>query len=89
MGIKDKLSQRIKTATLALAAVACFLPLFADALPGEYRYRLLLTQSGQRSKDFQGSLQFVVNLQQDNKKKRQENYNFFHGCSISFLTLLT
>jgi hypothetical protein len=39
-----------------------------DALPGEYRYRLLLTQSGQRSKDFQGSLQFVVNLQQDNKK---------------------
>jgi hypothetical protein len=39
-----------------------------DALPGEYRYRLLLTQSGQRSKDFQGSLQFVVNLQQDNNK---------------------
>jgi hypothetical protein len=39
-----------------------------DALPGEYRYRLLLTQTGQRSKYFQGSLQFVVNLQQDNKK---------------------
>ncbi len=39
-----------------------------DALPGEYRYRLLITQTGQRSKDFQGSLQFVVNLQQDNKK---------------------
>lgn len=39
-----------------------------DALPGEYRYRLLLTQTGQRSKDFQGSLQFVVNLQQDNRK---------------------
>ncbi len=39
-----------------------------DALPGEYRYRLLLTQTGQRSKDFQGRLQFVVNLQQDNKK---------------------
>ena len=39
-----------------------------DALPGEYRYRLLLTQTGQRSKDFQGNLQFVVNLQQDNKK---------------------
>jgi hypothetical protein len=38
-----------------------------DALPGEYRYRLLLTQTGQRSKDFQGNLQFVVNLQQDNK----------------------
>jgi hypothetical protein len=39
-----------------------------DVLPGEYRYRLLLTQSGQRSKDFLGTLQFVVNLQQDNKK---------------------
>lgn len=39
-----------------------------DTLPGEYRYRLLLTQTGQRSKDFQGNLQFVVNLQQGNKK---------------------
>ena len=39
-----------------------------DALPGEYRYRLLLTQTGQRSKDFQGRLQFVINLQQDGRK---------------------
>ena len=39
-----------------------------DALPGEFRYRLLLTQTGQRAKDFQGRLQFVVNLQQDGKK---------------------
>jgi hypothetical protein len=39
-----------------------------DVLPGEYHYRLLLTQTGQRSKDFQGNLQFVVNLLQDNKK---------------------
>ena len=39
-----------------------------DGLPGEYRYRLLLTQTGQRSKDFQGTLQFIVNLQQDDKK---------------------
>ena len=39
-----------------------------DTLPGEYRYRLLLTQTGQRSKDFQGNLQFVVNLQQDNNQ---------------------
>ena len=38
-----------------------------DALPGEYRYQLLVTQSGQRTKDFQGSLKLVVNLQQDNK----------------------
>jgi len=39
-----------------------------DVLPGEYRYRLLLTQTGQRNKDFQGTLQFVVNLQQQDKK---------------------
>ena len=39
-----------------------------DALPGEYRYRLFLTQTGQRKQDFQGNLQFVVNLQQDSKK---------------------
>ena len=39
-----------------------------DGLPGEYRYRLLLTQTGQRNKDFQGSLQFVVNLLQDNNR---------------------
>ena len=38
-----------------------------DVLPGEYRYRLLLTQTGQRNKDFQGTLQFVVNLQQQDK----------------------
>ena len=38
-----------------------------DALPGEYRYRLLLTQTGERNKYFQGNLQFVVNLLQDNK----------------------
>lgn len=28
----------------------------------------MLTQTGQRSRDFRGSLQFVVNLQQDDKK---------------------
>jgi hypothetical protein len=39
-----------------------------DAQPGEYRYRLLLTQTGQRSKDFRGTLKFIVNLQQDSKK---------------------
>jgi cell division protein FtsB len=38
-----------------------------DALPGEYHYRLFLTQSGQRARDFRGSLQFVVNLQHDGK----------------------
>jgi tetratricopeptide (TPR) repeat protein len=48
MGIKDKFSQRIKTTALALAATACFLPLFADGLPGEYlitqRWRDLLSR---------------------------------------------
>ncbi len=39
-----------------------------EALPGEYRYRLLLVQSGQRVKDFQGTLQFVLNLEQGDKK---------------------
>lgn len=39
-----------------------------DATPGEYRYRMLLTQTGERSKDFQGNLKFVVNLQQNDRK---------------------
>lgn len=39
-----------------------------DKLPGEYRYGLLLVQSGQRAKEFQGDLQFVVNLRQQGKK---------------------
>jgi len=39
-----------------------------DGQPGEYRYRLLLTQTGQRSNNFRGNLKFVVNLQQDRNK---------------------
>lgn len=39
-----------------------------DAMPGEYRYRVLLLQTGQRTRDFVGSLQFVVNAQQDAKR---------------------
>ncbi|MBI3043952.1 MAG: hypothetical protein HYY78_14125 [Betaproteobacteria bacterium] len=39
-----------------------------DALPGEYRYRLLLVQSGQRVKEFQGALQFVLNVEQGDRK---------------------
>jgi len=40
-----------------------------DTLPGEYRYRLLLVQSGaQRAKEFQGSLQLLVNTQQNGKR---------------------
>jgi len=37
------------------------------ALPGEFRYRLLLLQGGRRDKLFQGSLQLLVTLQQDGK----------------------
>jgi hypothetical protein len=38
-----------------------------DALPGEYRYRLLIAQSKQRVKDFHGRLQFIVDFEQDGK----------------------
>jgi len=36
-----------------------------DALPGEYRFQLLVVQSRTRSKEFQGRLQLVVDLVQD------------------------
>jgi hypothetical protein len=38
-----------------------------DALPGEYRYRLLIAQSKQRVKDFRGRLQFIVDFEQAGK----------------------
>ena len=37
------------------------------ALPGEFRYRLLLLQGGRRDKPFQGNLQLLVTLQQGDK----------------------
>ncbi len=39
-----------------------------EALPGEYRYRLLLVQSGQRAREFHGRLQLVVSLQEGGRK---------------------
>lgn len=39
----------------------------SGALPGEFRYRLLLLQGGRHDKPFQGKLQLRVNLQQDGK----------------------
>lgn len=39
-----------------------------EALPGEYRYRLLLVQTGQRVTEFRGKLQFVVNVEQGDRK---------------------
>jgi hypothetical protein len=35
----------------------------ADALPNEFRYRLLLTQGGQRRKDFKGKVQIIARVQ--------------------------
>lgn len=34
-----------------------------DAMPGEYRYRVLVTQGGPKEREFSGRLQFVVNMQ--------------------------
>lgn len=34
-----------------------------DAMPGEYRYRVLVTQGGPKDREFNGRLQFVVNMQ--------------------------
>ncbi|HXV12469.1 MAG TPA: DUF6776 family protein [Burkholderiales bacterium] len=39
-----------------------------EAAPGEYRYRLLLVQTGQRVSEFKGKLQFVLNLEQGNRE---------------------
>ena len=39
-----------------------------EAIPGEYRYRLLLVQAGQRVKEFQGNLEFVLNLEHNDRK---------------------
>ena len=35
---------------------------------GEYRYQMLLVQAGQRLRDFHGTLQFVIDVQQDGRK---------------------
>lgn len=40
----------------------------ADAIPGEYRYRLLLLQGGtQAQRDFDGTVQLVVDIEQDGR----------------------
>ena len=39
-----------------------------EAVAGEYRYQMLLVQSGQRVKEFQGRLQFVLDVQHDGRK---------------------
>jgi septal ring factor EnvC (AmiA/AmiB activator) len=39
-----------------------------QVVAGEYRYQMLLVQAGQRLREFQGSLQFVLDVQQDGRK---------------------
>jgi hypothetical protein len=59
-----------------------------DRLAGEYRYGLLLVQPGQRVKEFQGSLQLVVNLQHNGMQQAltlpEDNKKFPRGQSLSF-----
>jgi hypothetical protein len=38
-----------------------------NALPGEYRYRLLVLQGGRRDREFQGSMQLVVSVQENGR----------------------
>jgi Family of unknown function (DUF6776) len=38
-----------------------------DVLPGEYRYRLLILQGGKLDREFRGSLQLVVEMQQEGR----------------------
>lgn len=61
----------------------------ADVMPGEYRCRLLLVQNvQQRGKEFQGSLQLLVNGEQDGKKVMlqfpQENSPDIAAHQLSF-----
>ena len=69
-----------------------------EAVPGEYRYRLLLVQTGQRAKEFQGNVQLVVNVEQNerkfvvmvppeasrNTKEYQVSFKFFQRVEGSF-----
>ncbi len=68
----------------------------AGQLPGEYLYTLLLSQGGQRSKEFSGRLEFVVGLLQNDEEKfislvdenaSKEfpiNFRFYHRLEKSF-----
>lgn len=57
--VTGKTEQRVSISHLKLAR---------GQLPGEYRYSLLLVQGGQRTKDFQGNLEFAVNFRQNGEK---------------------
>lgn len=59
-----------------------------EKLPGEFRYGLLLVQSGQRAKEFQGSVQLVINLQHNGVEQvltlPEDAEKFPRGQSLSF-----
>jgi hypothetical protein len=59
-----------------------------DTLPGEYRYRLLLLQMGPRQKEFQGKLQFVIDVLQNGEKSvmtiPEQNESDLQAYNISF-----
>lgn len=40
-----------------------------ESIPGEYRYQLLVAQARTRSKEFQGRLQFLINVEKDGKQE--------------------
>ena len=42
-----------------------------DSMPGEYRVRMLLVQSGQRAKEFSGSYQLIATVLQNGQKTTQ------------------
>ena len=69
-----------------------------EAVAGEYRYQMLLVQAGQRLREFHGTLQFVLDVQQDGRKivltlppepdraarEYQLNFKFFQRVEGSF-----
>jgi hypothetical protein len=69
-----------------------------ETVPGEYRYRLLLVQTGQRVKEFQGNVQLVLNVEQNDRKfvvmlppdanrsakEYQVNFKFFQRVEGTF-----
>jgi len=69
-----------------------------EGVPGEYSYRLLLVQTGQRVKEFQGNVQLVLNVEQNDRKfvvmlppdgnrdakEYQVNFKFFQRVEGTF-----
>ena len=69
-----------------------------EIMPGEYRYRLFLVQTGQRDRNFEGRLQLVVNLSENERttaltvppegdrdaKEYRLNFKFFQRVEGTF-----